>query len=189
MQTWSPYHPLNTGQSGQNSPWPSRLARAFSEEPSSVSDRLSREFEGRMSIGERSSMEEAQSTTSANTGMPHHVTTTIAEEEQEDMSEAEDKPGVDPSWAGAAAAAAAAAGTDWGEVSAARGGPGSAAGQGSEAGQSWNWPWLAGQLASEHGTIDPSALLDDESEGECPLRRLHLHRQSSQACTRNHMQV
>ena len=107
-------------------------------------------------------MEEAHSTISMNY---HHMTETIAEEEQEDMAEV-DKPGAGPNWAdAAAAAAAAAAGTEWGQGNAAMGPGGAVAGEGSEAGQNWNWPWLSGQLASEHGAMDPNALLDDESEG------------------------
>lgn len=132
-----------------------------------ASERLSREFDTRMSIDERSSMEEAHSTVSVSN---HHVTSTIAEEEQEDLADL-DKQGVNPSWAEAPLAAGA-AGTDWGQVNAALGaGGGAAAGEGSEAGQNWNWPWLTGQLASEHGAMDPSALLDDESEGE-PIVRI-----------------
>lgn len=106
-------------------------------------------------------MEEAHSTVSMNY---HHTTGTIAEEEQEDMAEV-DKPWAVPNWADAAAAAAAAAGTEWGQVNATMGPGGAVAGEGSEAGQNWNWPWLTGQLASEHGAMDPNALLDDESEG------------------------
>ena len=106
-------------------------------------------------------MEEAHSTVSMS-GL--HVTGTIAEEEQEDIADL-DKQGAGPNWADAAAAAAAAAGPDWSQVSAARGSGGAAAGEGSEAGQNWNWPWLIGQLVSEHGPMDPNALLDDESEG------------------------
>ena len=105
-------------------------------------------------------MEEAHSTVS----MSHHVTGTIAEEDQEDTADL-DKQGADANCADAAAAAAAAAGPDWGQVNAAVGPGGAAAGEGSEAGQNWNWPWLTGQLASEHGPLDPNALLDDESEG------------------------
>lgn len=108
-------------------------------------------------------MEEARSTVSTSN---HHMTSTIAEEEQEDTADL-DKPGAGPNWAdaAAAAAAAAAAGPDWGQVNAAMVPGGAAAGEGSEAGQNWNWPWLSGQLASEHGPMDPNALLDDESEG------------------------
>ena len=104
-------------------------------------------------------MEEARSTVSVST---LHVTSTIAEEVQQDVVGLA-KQGVDPNWADAAAAAA---GTDWGQVTAAVGAGGAVAGEGSEAGQSWNWPWLSGQGTSEHGAIDPNALLDDESEGE-----------------------
>lgn len=111
-------------------------------------------------------MEEAQSTVSVSNGMPHHATGTIAEEEQEGVGEQADQQGADPAWAGAAAAAIAAAGTDWAQISAARQQPGAVAGEGSEPGQNWNWPWLTGQLASEHGALDPNALLDDESESE-----------------------
>lgn len=110
-------------------------------------------------------MEEAHSIVSANN---HHATSTIAEEEQEDLAEL-DKQRANPSWADAAPAAVA-AGADWGRVSAgvgAGGGPG--AGESGDAGQNWNWPWLTGQLASEHGAMDPNALLDDESEGESVL--------------------
>ena len=106
-------------------------------------------------------MEEAHSTVSMSN---HHVTGTIAEEEQEDTADL-DKQGAGPNWADAAAAAAAAAGPDWGQVSAAMGPGGAAAGEGSEAGQNWNLPWLIGQLALEHGPLGPNALLDDESEG------------------------
>lgn len=166
LQTYSQYHhPLSAAQSGHASPWPSRLAQAFSEDPSQASESLSREFETRMSLDERSSMEEAHSTVSVNN---HHATSTIAEEEQEDLAEL-DKQGANPSWADAAPAAAA-VGTGWGQVNAgvgAGGGPG--AGESGEAGQNWNWPWLTGQLASEHSAMDPNALLDDESEGESVL--------------------
>lgn len=101
-------------------------------------------------------MEEAHSTVSMSN---HHVTDTIAEEEQEDTADL-DKQGAGPNWADAAAA-----GQDWSQVNAALGPSGAAAGEGSEAGQNWNWPWLTGQLASGHGPMDPSALLDDESDG------------------------
>ena len=114
-------------------------------------------------------MEEAQSTVSVSTGMPHHATGTIAEEEQEGAGEQAaqaDQQGADPAWAGAPTAAMAAAGTDWAQISAPRQQPGTVAVEGSEPGQNWNWPWLAGQLASEHGAMDPNALLDDESESE-----------------------
>ena len=128
LQTFSQYHhPLNAAQSGHASPWPSRLARAFSEDPSQASERLSREFETRMSIDERSSMEEAHSTVSVNN---HHVTSTIAEEEQEDLAEL-DKQGANPSWADAAPAVAG-AGPGWGQVNAGVGGgedPGVGAGR------------------------------------------------------------
>ncbi len=110
-------------------------------------------------------MDEAQSAISTSAGMPHHVTGTIAEEEQEGGEE-DDQQGADPNWP-AAAAAAAAAGTEWPQVGA-RGVPGGVVGgeHAVEAGQNWNWAWLAGQLPPELGALDPSTLLDDESEGE-----------------------
>lgn len=140
--SWSPYHPLNP----HTSPWPSRLASVFSEDPSTASERLSREFEGRMSLeGSRASMD-AQSTVSTTACMSHHVTETIAEEEQEELVESQGEEG---SWAAAATPATVSVGGE----------------EGGEAGQNWNWAWLAGQLPPEHGTNDPSTLLDDESEG------------------------
>jgi hypothetical protein len=149
LQSWSPYHPLNT----HTSPWPSRLASAFSEDPSTASERLSREFEGRMSLeGSRASMD-AQSTVSTTACMPHHVTETIAEEEQEEVVESQGEQGEEGSWAAAATPATVSVGGE----------------EGGEAGQNWNWAWLAGQLPPEHGTNDPSTLLDDESEGELSI--------------------
>ncbi len=86
--------------------------------------------------------------------MPHHVTETIAEEEQEEVVESQGEQGEEGSW-GAAAASPATVSVG-GE-------------EGGEAGQNWNWAWLAGQLPPEHGTNDPSTLLDDESEGELSI--------------------
>lgn len=100
--------------------------------------------------GSRASMD-AQSTVSTTACMPHHVTETIAEEEQEEVVESQGGQGEEGSW-GAAAATPATVSVG-GEES-------------GEAGQNWNWAWLAGQLPPEHGTNDPSTLLDDESEGE-----------------------
>ena len=74
MQTWSPYHGLNTHFQVPSSPWPSRLARAFSEEPAQSSGRPSRESVGRMSVDE-------QSAVSVSSAMPHHLTGPIVEEE------------------------------------------------------------------------------------------------------------
>ena len=119
------------------------------------------------------SMDEAQSTVSTSAGMPHHVTGTIAEEEQEEEEEGGESKGTreeNPNWPAAAAAAAAgatAARKEWAQQGATRGMAGAVGAEGSvETGQSWNWAWLAAQLPSEHGAIDPSTLLDDESEGE-----------------------
>lgn len=146
LQSWSPYHPLNT----HTSPWPSRLASVFSEDPSTASERLSREFEGRMSLEDSRASMDAQSTVSTTACMPHHVTETIAEEEQEEVVESQGGQGEEARWAAAATPATVSVGGE----------------EGSEAGQNWNWAWLAGQLPPEHGTNDPSTLLDDESEGE-----------------------
>ncbi|KAA6429257.1 MAG: flowering time control FPA-like [Trebouxia sp. A1-2] len=143
--SWSPYHPLNT----HTSPWPSRLASVFSEDPSTASERLSREFEGRMSLEDSRASMDAQSTVSTTACMPHHVTETIAEEEQEEVVESQGGQGEEARWAAAATPATVSVGGE----------------EGSEAGQNWNWAWLAGQLPPEHGTNDPSTLLDDESEG------------------------
>ena len=126
-------------------------------------------------------MDEAQSSASAGAGFPHHVTDTIAEEEQGEGDLSEGDHAVDPNWPAAASAVAAGAGTDWAQRGN-RGAPGGSAGSEGvvDAGQNWNWAWLAGQLPSEHGGIDPNTLLDDESEGEggclvtylCPIRGL-----------------
>ena len=99
--------------------------------------------------GSRASMD-AQSTVSTTACMPHHVTETIAEEEQEELVESQGEEG---SWAAAATPATVSVGGE----------------EGGEAGQNWNWAWLAGQLPPEHGTNDPSTLLDDESEGELSI--------------------
>lgn len=102
--------------------------------------------------GSRASMD-AQSTVSTIACMPHHVTETIAEEEQEEVAESQGGQGEEGSWAAAATPATVSVG---GEES-------------GEAGQNWNWAWLAGQLPPELGTNDPSTLLDDESEGELSI--------------------
>ncbi len=102
--------------------------------------------------GSRASMD-AQSTVSTTACMPHHATETIAEEEQEEIVESKDEQGDEASWPAAATPATVAVGGE----------------EGGEAGQNWNWAWLAGQLPPEHGTNDPSTLLDDESEGELSI--------------------
>ncbi len=89
--------------------------------------------------------------------MPHHVTETIAEEEQEEVIESQGEQGEEASWAAAATPATVSVGGE----------------EGGEAGQNWNWAWLAGQLPPEHGTNDPSTLLDDESEGELSIPLFH----------------
>jgi len=102
--------------------------------------------------GSRASLD-AQSTVSTTACMPHHVTETIAEEEQEEIVESQGEQGDEASWPAAATPATVAVGGE----------------EGGEAGQNWNWAWLAGQLPPEHGAIDSSSLLDDESEGELSI--------------------
>ncbi|DBA94785.1 TPA: hypothetical protein ACH3X1_002330 [Trebouxia sp. C0004] len=142
--SWSPYHPLTT----HTSPWPSRLASVFLEDPSTASERLSREFEGRMSLEGSRASTDAQSTVSITACMLHHATETIAEE-QEEIVESQGEQGNEASWVAAATPATVPVGGE----------------EGGEAGQNWNWAWLAGQLPPEHATNDPTTLLDDESEG------------------------
>ncbi len=108
-----------------------------------------------MSLEDSRASMDAQSTVSTTACMPHHVTETIAEEEQEEVVESQGgEQGEEGSW-GAAAATPATVSVG-GE-------------EGGEAGQNWNWAWLAGQLPPEHGNNDPSTLLDDESEGELSI--------------------
>lgn len=144
--------------SAQTSPWPSRLASVFSEDPITASERLSRDFEGRMSMDGRVSMDESHSTVSTGAGLPQHVTGTIAEEDEQEGDVAEGEQGDAPDWLSAAAAAA--------NQGVAGGVPGGVSGDSApDAGQSWNWAWLAEQMPPEHGALDPNNLLDDESEG------------------------
>ena len=106
------------------------------------------------------SMDESHSTVSTGAGLPQHMTSTIAEEEEQEEDVAKGEQGDGPDWLSAAAAAAAA------NQGVAGGLPGAIPGDSApDAGQSWNWAWLAEQLPPEHGTLDPNTLLDDESEG------------------------